>query len=101
MPDKKEEKSSPKKPSKKAYKGSSARLLNVGYAVVGLLVLLSMATSLVVVGTENKTPKTPTPVPPTPVALADLQLDGSPTKGSADAPIKIVVYGDFQSTGDK
>lgn len=101
MPDKKEEKTSPKRPPKKAYKSSSRRLLNVGYFIVGGLVLLSMILSLFVVGNSGGTGDVPTPVPPTPVAPADLGLDSAPVKGSPGAPIRIVHFGDFQSSADK
>lgn len=100
MPDKKEEKPSAKGPPRKAYKSSSRRLLNIGYFFVGGLVLLSMVLSLVLVGGGGASePPTPTPFPP--VALEDLKLDGAPVKGSAEAPIRIVHFGDFQSSGDR
>ncbi len=101
MPDKKEEKTSPKRPPKKAYKSSSRRLLNVMYFVVGGLVLLSMTLSLFVVGNSGGSGKVPTPVPPTPVPIAYLVLDRAPLKGKAETPIRIVHFGDFQSPGDK
>ncbi|MSQ31715.1 MAG: hypothetical protein EXR59_00535 [Dehalococcoidia bacterium] len=101
MPDKKEEKTSPKRPPKKAYKSSSRRLLNVMYFAVGGLVLLSMILSLFVVGNGGGSGQVPTPVPPTAVLIADLGLDGAPVKGKVDAPIRIVHFGDFQASGDK
>ena len=91
--------------SKKSYKGSSRRLLNYGYVVLGTLVLLSMILSLVIVGGGGggggKSQPEATPIPPTPIPVAELHLAGAPTRGQADAPITLVHFGDFQSTGDK